>query len=301
MSLASYPMQPFTGLLSAYQGSINGLVFGPGTDVRLISLEGFRALPQVRSGDVSKPRADGSFAGLNFLDERTITATFGVFAPDRPFETVLSEVTAALQNVSDPSDLFPFAFMAPGWLEPRQAWVRPMAASIVIDKSYQFQDLEAIAVQLSAPDPLIYSASQHTAGPLTVAEMTVGGLTFPTTFPITLDPPGGQLFGANLGTVASHPVITVTGGMDHPIIYRVDSGQRLDFGISLATTDVLVIDVLNRAAILNGTTSVLNTLATGSQWFDLPPGGWAVGCTPGNLTTPSGSFQVQWFDAWGIA
>ncbi|MGE0399948.1 MAG: hypothetical protein AB7T06_24750 [Kofleriaceae bacterium] len=282
-----------------YQGSYNGLAFGAGTDVQLVSIDGLRALPEIRSGDVPRSRQDGSWAGLNFLGERIFTALFEVFAPSQPFETVVAGVATALQNISDPNLQLPFDFQVPGWAEPRRVICRPTKGGTPINVPYVFHRAQ-IPVEFTANDPLVYSSTlrQASAG----LPSPTAGLTFPVTFPVTFGAStGGSMSVTNAGNYITAPVITITGPVTNPTVTFVASGQFMTVNITLGPSDVLVIDMANRSVMLNGTASRYNLVTTGSQFWGIPPGTWSIGVASTDSSPVAALFTVTWRDAWGWA
>lgn len=285
--------------MTDYQGTFNGLAFGPGTDVQLTNIDGLRGLPSIRSGDIPRPRQDGSWAGLNVLDERIVVLDLEVFAPSAPFETVLAGLGTAFGNISDPDAQLPLEFALPGWAEPRQLLCRPTKGGVPIDQWFQF-NRAAIPVELTANDPLIYSTTLHsaTAG----LPSPTAGLTFPVTFPATFGAStGGTINVENLGNYLTPPVITITGPVTNPTVTFTASGQFMKLILELGPSDEVVIDMGARTVILNGTASRANTIATGSSWWGIPPGAWSIGVGSSDSAAVAASFTVSWFDAWGWA
>lgn len=284
--------------LSAYQLSYNGLTFGEGCDVQLVSAEGLREAPPVRSGDVPKPRRHGAWAGLNPFGERIITLTLQVFGEtSQPFETVLAGVTKAFANISDPAGLLPLQFMMPGWATARQVTGRPTKGGWPVDTSYAARKA-TIPVEFTCPDPLIYDTA--TQSPSAGLPSPTAGLSFPVGFNVGFGASsGGSLHLANAGNEGLPPVWTFTGPITWPTLTL--GSASLGFEITLNSGDTLVVDCRNRTVVLNGTASRFGTVMTGSSFFTIPPGGATVGFSSVDSTQVSGTVTAanQPTGAWG--
>lgn len=286
--------------LSDYQLSFNSLVMGAGTDVQLVSIDGLRGDPAIRSGDVNKGRQDGAYAGLNFLGERIFTVTLMVFAPKlATVSVVLNAIAAALQPISDPSLLLPFQYKDPTWSTPRQLLCRPTAVDLPIDTDYVFQKI-TVTVQFTAPDPLVYDSVLSTAGPVGLPSPTAG-LTFNVTFPASFGAStGGSLSVTNTGLYPTAPVFTITGPMTNPRL-TMPNGQFFGLNLALGAGDVVVIDMGARTVILNGSASRANTVVTGSSWLAFLPGTQSVQVASSDSAAVAGTFAASWRNAWGLA
>lgn len=279
-----------------WQGAFNGLSFGPGTDVQLSKIEGLRALPGIRSGDVPKAQRAGSYAGLDFYDERIFTVDFEVFAPSQPFESVVSGLANALQIISDPTLQLPFEFLLPGWVESRRLLCRPTKGGTPIDEWFQF-NRAMIPVEFTANDPLIYSSTLHSAS--AGLPSPTAGLTFPVTFPVTFgSSTGGSIPVENVGNETTAPVITITGPVTNPTVSLTATGAFIKLNITLSASDTLVIDMGARTVLFNGA-SRLNTIVTGSSWWGIPKGAYSIGVASTDSAAVAAQFTVQWRDAWG--
>jgi len=282
------------------QGTFNGLAFGPGEDVGLISIEGLRGFASVRGGDTSRPRRYGSDPGFNELDEKQFTVTFQIAAPKQPFATVVNSMAAALQNIESPTGELPFEWFTTGWASPRLVNCRPTSVTLPVDDKYQYQNVQ-IPVQFTASDPLVYDSVLSTAGPVGLPSPTAG-LTFPVSFPVTFGAStGGSLLLTNLGEETTYPVFTITGPCTNPRLQLDDTGPGFQCNITLAATDTLVIDMQNHLVTLNGTADRENTKTTGSAWFGIPPGTTSVAVGSSDSAQVTAQFTATWRSAWGFA
>lgn len=282
----------------SFQGSYNGLLFGAQTDVQLRGIEGLLGY-ETRSFDIARARQNGSWAGLNLIDERIFIVTLEVIAPTAPFSDVIAEVATAFQPISDPDAQLPFEFLLPGWAEPRIVVCRPTKGELPIDQRFNYHD-GLFDIEMTANDPLLYSSTLHqVSGGL---PSPTAGLTFPVTFDVTFGAStGGSLEVENVGNYITAPVFTITGPVTNPTISFSATGQFMTFAITLAPTDVLVVDMKNRTVTLNDTANRYNTITTGSSWFGIPPGIWSIGVASTDSAPVAAVFTVEWRDAWGWA
>jgi hypothetical protein len=82
--------------------------------------------------------------------------------------------------------------------------------------------------------------------------------------------PINAVSGYNGGTHTAYPVLTIAGPVVNPVL--VDAfGITMAFSITLAASDLLVVDCRNKSVVLNGTASRRTSLA-GLQWFSVPSG-----------------------------
>jgi hypothetical protein len=260
--------------LAPFQLSYNGLTFGAGCDVQIVSIKGLREKPAVRSGDVPRPRQHGSFAGRTLFGERIVVATLTVFGPTiDPFETVLAKVAAAFPNVADPKLQLPLQFMMPGWATPRRVTGRPTNGGWPVDADYQAHKA-TIPVEITCNDPLIYDTATTT---LSVGlPSPTAGMHFPAAFDLAFGAStGGSLALPNAGDEPAPTVFTFTGPLTWPMISL--GSATLGFQITLGAGDTLVVDCDARTAVLNGTASRVGTLMAGSSWLYIPPGGSSIG------------------------
>lgn len=127
-------------------------------------------------------------------------------------------------------------------------------------------------LELVAPDPIIYdnSASGLMSAPL--SRVGGGGITWPITWPITWASGTPPVTVNNTGEVALSPTIKLNNAMTNPTITNKTTGQFFTLsGLTTTAGDVVVIDMKNRTALLNGG-SVLSLMTAASDWWLLLPG-----------------------------
>jgi phage-related protein len=122
-----------------------------------------------------------------------------------------------------------------------------------------------------------------------------GGFTLPVVLPITFAPGQGVVTANNGGTETAYPVITIEGTADTPRVTNVETGQFIEFDLEMSGSDTLVINMLERTAVLNGG-SVLSLRNPSSSWWGL-----MVGANGLRFDTFNGAdtatATIQWRDA----
>lgn len=283
--------------MDAFTYQFNGFTFGATTDIQVAEITGLRAMPSIRSGDVAKPRQNGAQGGLDYYDERIVTYTLAVFAPQNaPFDDTLAQIGSAFALINDPANVLPLSVMLSGaWPEPKILYCRPSKGATPIDPTYG-QQYAKIVLELTAPDPLVYSTTVHSAS--SKSRYAGAGMAFPTAFPVVFGAAQGSVFGGtNAGNETTAPVITIKGPCTNPSISLVGGGT-MSVNLTLAAGDDLVIDMGLRSITLNGANR-FNVINVGSSWWGLPPGDWQASFATADSAATSASAIVEWQDAWG--
>lgn len=125
-------------------------------------------------------------------------------------------------------------------------------------------------IEAVAPDPRFYT---QTLTSVSTGETTsVGGVTLPTTLPIDFSNVVGtpKLQLENNGTEETPAVFTIHGPGTTFTIQNVTTGEVLQLNTTLSVSDTVVIDILNRTALLNGTTNIFGLIS--GDWWLVPLG-----------------------------
>lgn len=260
--MAGYTPGASLGGMQAALGSVTlGQVDGAGVAWGLSAIQGWDS-PDVRTTYQERQADHGAWAGPTYLQARVLTIT-GTIAADTAatLETALEQLQAAA-SLSD-TTLTVYESI------PKQVTAR-RSGRLLIERVTD--RIASYSVLLTAADPRRYSTtlqSQSTALP-----SVTGGLTLPITMPITITATtvSGTITLANAGTIASRPVLTVTGPAPSPTIrsQRPDGTvTQLLYSDTLLAGDVLVIDCAARTVILNG--QVSRRLYLSGTWPEVPP------------------------------
>jgi hypothetical protein len=274
-----------------YNGSYNGLAFGPFTPFPILEPKGLEDLPPVRSSDQPKSTDHGSFMGVDLSDERTVDITFRLAATDGLY-TTLDSLIAQLQAATPVN-----AANAPLYFDGSSRLINARVRKREVPRKVDMVGLVSeVAVEWVAADPRVYDATlQQIVVPL---PSSGSGITFPIVFPAVFGTAGtgGQINLTNTGTFPTPWVAQIQGPVINPVITNLTTGQYLSLAISLAQTDTLVIDFGARTITLNQTASRRGAMQPGSSWWLIPPG--TTQCRWFSNSYSSGTLLALMRSAW---
>jgi len=282
--------------LAQYQVYVSSTssIFGAGTDVGLISITGLRDLPEIRQGDVNRGQRDGALAGLNLVGKRTIAINYQITNTAASTESVLASVTAAHQNVIDPSticmmsgdylrqksgsgpvkSIYSGMVQLPNRANPLIFFGRPVRFNAPVDTDFQYGRVD-ISTEWSCPDGLLYDNTVIT-GQCGLPNPT-SGAHFPATFNMTFGTSSGGSFQMNnTGSYITAPFFTITGPVAYPIITNQTTGQQIKLNIVIGAGDTLAVDCQSGTVTLNGVNRN-NTVDITTSFFGLLPGVNTIG------------------------
>jgi hypothetical protein len=281
--------------LNAYQMSYNGLTFGDGTDYDIVAVEGLEGLDGIRSGDIVKARDHGEWMGSDFLSGRDITLTLEVTATsDSAFRSDIETLMAA--TVLQTSEL-PLAFYLPGMAQTsRQSLVRPRKRPVPLTIDYLHR-IAQFVMQFHATDFRIYDSTVQSTN--TTLPVPSGGVSWPASWPWSWGSASGSglVTCTNAGNFETRPTITIVGPVDYPTVQNLTTGLSATFNLTLGVSDSLVIDMLNKTVVLNGTANRRSAMSAGSSWWTLPPGSSQIAYHANTLSTGS-TMTVAFQSAW---
>jgi len=261
--MAGYTPGTSLGGIQATLGSVTlGQVDGAGVAWGLSSLQGWDS-PDVRTTYQERQADHGAWAGPTYLQPRVLTVA-GTIAADTA--AALEAALEQLQAAASLSDTTLTVYES----VPRRLTVR-RSGRLLIERATD--RIASYSVLLTAADPRRYSTTlQSQSTPL---PSVTGGLTLPITLPITITATtaSGTITLANAGTIATRPVLTVTGpnGGGFVIVATRPDGTitQQTYTDTLNSGDVLVIDSATRRVTLNG--QVSRRLYLSGMWPEIPP------------------------------
>jgi hypothetical protein len=230
-----------------------------------------------------------------FMSLRTIVVEGTLYAAVGAVDTTLD---ALKSNFKPSRTVKPFYFKHPG-ITQRVVYGKPLGARYNVDQLRRL-GTSPIQIQIQAGDPRQYGTESTDIKGLA---SVIGGMTFPLTFPQAFNESTttvvDALVAANGGNIATPAVLTITGPVTNPAVEHVEQGKSLAFSIALSADQTLVIDLLHRTVLLNGTTNRRNTMLNTSQWFLLQPGTNSLRYT-GIGASSSGGGGTAWTtgEAW---
>jgi hypothetical protein len=276
-----------------YSMSFRGVTIGDGTDVDILLADGLEGMPDVRSGDIARSGVHGLSPGRDLYGGRAIRIDIEIMQDAETLGTTLDDLKAAFSVSSEESELL---WKLPGQVE-RRVLARCRRRPVPIASPNHQLGVQALSVELIATDPLVYASSETVES--TAFPEGAEGYTYNRTYPRAYGAAGegGIVTVDNDGTEDAPWQATITGPWVNPRIEHVATGLMLEFGITVASGETLVIDARDgyRTVLLNGTASRYSTIQAGSTWFKLPPGTNEVRFAG---SSGSGTAELRMRSAW---
>lgn len=288
--------------LTDFQLEIAGVRLGHGTSVPVAQVEGL-ARPAVRGELVEQPNADGAWLGADWYEARTLRIDCGVKTPGDP--AAAAGIVAQLEEAADE----PRVRTVGGAVTAlRIKWpgapVRVLFGRLrKVEASWERAALGWVPLDLefTAPDSRYYADVEQSVG-LRLGWLSGGGFTAPVQAPIRVsdgDQSGQNRPGwvTNNGTIDAYPVLTVHGPCANPVITHMETGRRIDLGITVPVGEYVTVDT--RPGRRTVTRQGGGTVATPSPLssFRLPKGRSEVRWTASDPTA-SARLTVAWRDAF---
>jgi tail protein len=240
-------------------------------------IKGWDSPPLQGAGVIPRSGDHGAWAAPQYYAARMLTLTCMASAQTQALRDV---ARAQLQQAVPVSDLALLRYDEP---VPKQCLIR--RSGQVTEKYLTLCDV-TFTVGMVAPDPRKYSSTQKTVLITPLPAGAGGGLVVPFTIPFTLtaDAAPSTSTATNNGNFPTPPVAVISGPLAAPQLANLTSGQAVTWStLTLAGSDVLVVDFLNRQAWVNP--SAISTMPgmppTGgtfwpadvsSSWWQLDPG-----------------------------
>ena len=289
--------------MADYQGSYNGLSFGPGTSYGVRSIRWWRRATNINTPPL--PRYHGGIVGASYETPRQVEVEFVVVA-DTAAELVdlIDDLYAAFQPHVDTES--PLVWEAPGVGE-RLVYCRPIDDSGGRwDKTVTAATMMVVGFRLLASDPAIYGDEQSTVlTPYTSAD----GFTWPAVWPIVWGAggAGGGFTATNSGEWETWPTITITGPtagtLSDPIVQNVTAGTELALiengGVEITSGQTLIIETHPAVRTIEFSTgaSRRGRLSAGSEWWPLQPGDSEIRFRASGTTTGA-TCTITYRSAW---
>lgn len=292
---------------------IGDLLTGPGTSWYVAadgSITGWEESPAVDSGTVLRAQQHGGYLGAQLAQTRIVTIEMIVRSAPGQMDAVVRELAAAVPI--DTTAEVPLIVQLDQ--EPLLAWARctRWAAPPGRDRAL---GIGRALLQFECTDPRRYGLTELTAqAGLPVSEAGLawgspeasvglawgspeasGGLTWGT--------PGstGDMVCTNSGLVATHPVIEITGPVTTPSVSILGTSLVLEYGLTLAAGETLVIDCWDEAVTLGGQSRAASatTRSVPEQAFTLPAGtASTVSFRSADATATAATCTVRWRPAY---
>lgn len=278
--------------LNDWEFSYRDYMFGGDLEVAIVDIQGLLSLPDVTVTNHSLLRRNGLVPGDPFVRGRTVRFTVDLQAKDTiEFTSLISNMRDMTSPLVDESEMLfkvPWAF---GGGESRLIG-RVVRRNLPIDLNFLYRNTE-IVFDFFCSYPFIESGSSITTAMSLSSE--TGGRTYDRSYDLTYGTSStdGSYLLMNVGNEAANYVATFTGPLTKPRLTLQDTGEFLEFDITLAAGQQLVVDTKSRTALLGGSASRINTLTLGSTWWLIPPGfnGSTVNFTAASFSEGTASLE----------
>lgn len=266
-----------------YQYTDTGIVLNSDVTLPFLDLQKVSGLDQapLRITTRSREGIDGAFIDAQFEEGRTIVLEGIAYASTNAIEQFMDILKGNFQPTANDQ---PFYFKFPG-LPQRVVFGKPGAVSYDYDQARRIGACN-VQIQVLCQDPRIYD-SDLTTITLQLPAGTTNGRGYNRQYPLTYGgiATSGVVTINNNGNRPAPATLTINGPVTNPIIVNDTLGVTLQFSIDIATGDTLVIDLLNRTIMLNGTANRRNAMLPGSRWFLLQIGANQLRYQAATITT----------------
>ena len=281
--------------LNNYSFAFNGFVFGgAGSPYQITSVDGLEGLPTLRVQDADRGYQDGMFSGRDFLNGRTITMTMLILSGGG--NTAFQNFNTLQQNLQpQQTGTTPLQFQLSPASGLQYINARVRAAKATVDPEYTYGYIKA-QYDFFCPDPRYYDNGVQAA---TMTYTTPLGRTYPRVYPLTFGGGSNTQFATviNSGWTNTYPLISIYGPVTNPVIGSITANASLNFSYTMAASDVISIDLLNRTILLNGNPA-RNLLLGSSTWFNAAVGINQFYFTGSGTIAGTTTASVQWNNAY---
>lgn len=270
------------------------MLIGKGTQIRVLTVEGWLSQPEIRSSDIPLSGQEGGiFAGSDWYDVRrlqfeiglegTLSNPHGVETLLDTFHTVFRKRDSGILVGKRPNKI------------ARRCTARVRRAEFTgswdVHMGYAAGGLELVAA-----DPRMYE--NNTQYESTQLPITTGGRTYVRIYPMLYGSSTiyGSVVVTNAGNIDSPPKIRIYGPVDVPRVLHVESGKEVRLNMSLLATDVVELDMRLHTVVLNGIATRRQSVDPSSKWWTLEPGQNQVRFM-GNSGTGA-HMEFDWATAW---
>lgn len=235
-------------------------------------IEGLTDIPEIRTSAYNKTGQDGGSVSSQYYGMREIAFRGRVFNDDIAVaEAARKALIAAI--ASKQVDLRVVTYTGASYRIKANltAFKCPVGQS---RRKYEFN------MQLIAPDPLLYDDLEDDLL-ATISRKQSGGYITPYVLPVEWEPATQPTNVVNAGNYPIKPRIEFDGKTTNPRLTNLTTGQYMQINLTTADGDNLVIDMKERAILLNGG-NILALKETGANFFNLEAGDNLLELTTGS-------------------
>lgn len=235
--------------------------------------------PKHRTTSYPRPGRDGVTVSAKFLDGRLIELVGMILAEMgesyADYEARRQAFIAATMNQRDPN----------GNPRPIRVSFTTLAGKSYYCDAYfnepimPLENPVSTSFMVTAVGNLIYGQDAVSSG--NISRPVGGGLIIPFTIPaVSSASTGGTMILTNNGTTTTFPTIDadgnggiiLTGPLTNPVLSNQTAGKFIQLNHTLQSGDYIQIDMENQLILLNGSSSLISTKTTTSDWWGLEPG-----------------------------
>lgn len=283
-----------------------GLLMGEGTPFVGVVMDGWADLPDVDNASANKPAGHGSWPGSLMTAKRTVQWDFSIL-PDFPtdFPRLLRELRAATAIHQDETwmavQLGGATRMIRGRITKRSLPAdtmftrgEPKGTLVWECTDARWYDIDQRVAVVGLPQP---DSGLDWGGDFVSEE----GLDEPLDFGATGR--SGDATVVNAGDAPLHPIVEFRGPCVRPTLVKPSTGARLEYDLTLAPDDLLVVDCASGTVVLNGTASRLHTVtgrSTPEQAFVLNDGVTVLSFRAADtqMDMSAASVKIKWNSAY---
>lgn len=256
----------------------NDLLTGYGTNIKIVQIEGWEDLPELRGEDYPLAANDGMFAGQHLLGGRQVIVTYLILGSVADFRTAVDQLKAATQLQRSELPLV----IQVDEQDARLAYARPISRQIPTTQQFLLGFEQAVVIW-RCTDPVIYSAELvETTVP--VYQPEGGGFSYPVTYPKNYGgaSAGGSVDVPNEGDWETWPRFEIngpdSGAMVVEAIENVTTGDSITFtadtGLTVSAGETVIVEShpARRTVAFTDGSSRWNTVA-GTSWWPIAAGG----------------------------
>jgi hypothetical protein len=210
---------------------------------------------------------DGTWMDAEYEKGRGIILEGSLYADVDVVEQFLDDLKA---NWAVSRDLVLLYFKAAG-VDERALLVKPLGLKYDWESARRWGEAR-IQFKCFAEDPRIYAGIESLYY-VDLNSVAVGGFGFPFSFPFGFGTASAGL-GTNLPNVGNRSTpfeVIIHGPTVNPVIVNDDTGEQMDFNITLNSGSYLIVNTKYRTVRLDGVANRRNALINPS-WFHLQPG-----------------------------
>lgn len=184
-------------------------------------------------------------------------------------------------------------------IENNNYYIDGRCISINEDNDDGKRTFNSFTIQFLCDDPAIYSSSYITTS-IYLAAIT-GGLSIPTSIPLTIGTPTGLGYAVinNTGNYKSYPILRLYGPLTNPRITNNTTGKAIQVNTTLTGSDEVIINTKDKTIVDQAGNNLIGDLdGTYNDFFALAPGNNQIQLTHTGSYSASAYLNVQFYPAY---